>query len=98
MMICFGRSPVFVIGKSWQFKKWVNGWKQPEEIFSKTAGFYMHFNDDPPSNHGDVKNWRVHYLPIRRNHRHEDSRIANDFWEKLYLHLRTKHCNKKLYY
>ena len=87
---------IFVIGKSWQFKQWINGFKKPEKIFSKCCGFYMHFDDDPPS--GDVSNWRVNYLPIRRNQRHEDARIAQKFWKALYDHLRTKHRNKKLYY
>eukprot|EP00483_Globobulimina_turgida_P010185 UN10204 len=84
---------IFVIGKAWQFKKWVNGWTKPEEIFSKTAGFYMHFKDDPSNE--VVKHWRVNYLPIRRNVRHDDARIASQFWDKLIHHLKTKHRNKK---
>merc|ERR1712244_105920 len=79
---------IFVIGKTWQFKQWIAGFKKPEKIFSKTCGFYMHFDDDPPS--GPVQNWRVHYLPIRRNQRHEDARIAQKFWKALYDHLRTQ--------
>ena len=87
---------IFVIGKQWQFKKWINGWRRPEEIFNKTAGFYLHFADDPPKN--DAKNWRVHKLAIKRSQRHEDARVANEFWKKLYEHLQSKHRNKKLFY
>lgn len=87
---------VFVIGKQWQFKKWITGWRKPEEIFNKSAGFYLHFKDDPANK--DVKNWRVNCLPIRRNGRHDDARIANEFWDKLVTHLRSKHKNKKLFY
>eukprot|EP01083_Nonionella_stella_P081002 222861_1 len=87
---------IFVIGKSWQFKKWMPGWTQPEKIFNKTAGFYMHYKDDPPK--GEVKDWRVHYLPVMRNARHDDPRIYNEFWKTVHEHLRTKHKNKKLFF
>ena len=87
---------IFVIGKQWQFKKWVANWKSPEVIFNKTAGFHLHFRDDPPS--GEVKDWRVHHLSIDRNSRHGDGKVAHEFWLKFIQHLRIKHKNKKLYY
>ncbi len=45
----------------------------------------MHFKDDPPNE--IVKNWRVNYLPIMRNQRHDDASIAKQFWSKLYQHM-----------
>jgi len=87
---------IFVIGRGWQFKQWAPGWREPEVIFNKTAGFHLHFSDHLPT--GDVKHWRVNHLAIGRSTRHGDAKVSNDFWKQFIVHLRSKHKNKKIYF
>jgi len=77
---------VFAQGPAWQFKGWP--YSSPVEIFSKTKGFYLKYDEmktDP-----NVQKWDVHVLTISRNKRHLDKASIIRFWEILDKFM-TKH-------
>eukprot|EP00667_Euglena_gracilis_P008253 EG_transcript_8348 len=76
----------FVLGTTWQFRTWFS--ESPVEIFNRLCGFHLTFMDDRP--HPLTSNWSVTQLRVGRqdSQRHTDRKVAKDFWQRLYRHLR----------
>jgi len=86
---------VFALGKSWQFRRWEQPWNQPNYIFERTCGFYMHYADTPLNE--NVKKWRLSYLSIAKELRHLDFKVSNMFWKKVDKFL-PGHQNQKIFF
>lgn len=55
--------------------------KTPQQILPSLQGFYFYYAGDRIDN--NVKNWKMKFLPVERNKRHEDVKVANAFWSTL---------------
>jgi len=86
---------VFALGKSWQFRRWEQPWNEPNYIFERTCGFYMHWDDTPVS--ANVKKWRLNYLSIAKELRHLDFKVSNRFWKAVDKFL-PGHQNQRIFF
>lgn len=84
---------VFALGPPWQFKDWK--WSSPVELFSKTQGFYLHFDDSQVPD--TVKSWNVKLLPVSRekHKRHLDRTAVLQFWAAVDKFAAAKKSNLK---
>ena len=83
---------VFALGQAWQFKDWPAQWQSPTDVFNKSCGFFLMFDDE--SVPLTIKNWDVKVLKISRNKRHLDSQMQYYFWMYLDQALRTRLAKK----
>eukprot|EP00668_Euglena_longa_P046341 GGOE01062026.1.p1 GENE.GGOE01062026.1~~GGOE01062026.1.p1 ORF type:complete len:488 (+),score=155.83 GGOE01062026.1:26-1465(+) len=76
----------FVLGTTWQFRTWFS--ESPVEIFNRLCGFHLTFTDDQP--HPLTSKWSVTQLRVgkQESQRHMDRKVAKEFWQRLYRHLR----------
>jgi len=81
------------LGPPWQFKDWK--WSSPVELFSKTQGFYLHFDDSQVPD--TVKSWNVKLLPVSRekHKRHLDRTAVLQFWAAVDKFAAAKKSNLK---
>ncbi|ELR18990.1 uncharacterized protein ACA1_234280 [Acanthamoeba castellanii str. Neff] len=70
---------VFALGPPWQFKDWK--WSSPVELFSKTQGFYLHFDDSQVSR--------------EKHKRHLDRTAVLQFWAAVDKFAAAKKSNLK---
>ncbi|ODV87358.1 hypothetical protein CANARDRAFT_26760 [[Candida] arabinofermentans NRRL YB-2248] len=77
---------VFTTGQEWQFKNYK--YSQPNDIFQKYKGFYIHYNGDivPPK----INSWNVQTITIDRNQRFKDRQTSEFLWESLEKFMSTK--------
>jgi hypothetical protein len=72
---------VVVLGKPWQFKTWPFKGAAAGDLldtFSRVAGVYLHFADEPVP--AAVKAWDVKAVALPRHARGEDARAAAALW------------------
>ena len=81
---------VFTNGKEWEFKPWAKGFKAPADVFAKTCGFHLYFDDSGTK--GKVDTWNVHRLAVSKSaaKRHLDAAVQKAFWQHLDAFVKAK--------
>lgn len=79
---------VFTTGQQWQFKSYK--WSNPQELFSKVAGFYVGWDGEAwPEG---VKKWGnyLRVLEVERDRRFRDREVCEKFWETIERSMKNK--------
>lgn len=74
-----------VSGANWQFRDFpdsISRTKDPVEILSKIAGFYIDYEDATDVS-DNISKWNVKRINVNRVNRHKDRVAAMAFWESV---------------